>query len=302
MSSAWDGLLNTKECTELPHYAINKHLPADSYFTSPKTAKKCLDILYSIIDKNAYRFIEPSAGSGVFYDMLPINKIGIELFNRRPDFIQQDFLTWYPSDDKKPTITVGNPPFGHRGAYALAFVNRALLFSDYVAFILPMSFHSNGKGSNMRRVKNAHLIKSVILEKEEFFSPDANKLIKINTLFQVWKRGDGPAYFKDYNVSDIADIYTVCSSPDRLCGLDKLNKYDLYVASTYYGNTLNSVKDFKDVKYGSGYGIILKDKSLLEPLMSVEWDQYACFATNSCKHIRKHSIKQCITDLKQKHH
>jgi hypothetical protein len=300
MSSAWDGLSNTKELTELPHYAINKHLPSDSYFTSEKTAIKCLSILYDLVDKDSYRFVEPSAGSGVFYDLLPTNRIGIELCNRRPDFIQQDFLTWYPSDDTEPTITVGNPPFGHRGAYALAFINRALLFSDYVSFILPMSFHSNGKGSNMKRVKGAHLVKSVILEGEEFFSPDANKLIKINTLFQVWKRGYGPAYFKDYDVSSVADIFTVCSSPDRLCGLDKLNDYDLFVASTYYGNTLTSVKEFKDVKYGSGYGIILKDKKLLEPLMNVEWDHYACFATNSCKHIRKHSIEHCISELTTK--
>ena len=79
MSSAWDGLLNNQKVTELPHYAINKSLPADSYFTSGTTAQKCLNILYSLIDPKAYRFIEPSAGSGVFYDMLPENKIGIEL-------------------------------------------------------------------------------------------------------------------------------------------------------------------------------------------------------------------------------
>jgi hypothetical protein len=70
MSSAWDGLSNTKELTELPHYAINKHLPSDSYFTSEKTAIKCLSILYDLVDKDSYRFVEPSAGSGVFYDLL----------------------------------------------------------------------------------------------------------------------------------------------------------------------------------------------------------------------------------------
>ena len=64
---------------------------------------------------------------------------------------------------------VGNPPFGVRGAIALAFINRSLLFAEYVAFILPMSFHSNGKGSNMKRVQNGHLIHSEILENESFF-------------------------------------------------------------------------------------------------------------------------------------
>ena len=50
MSSAWDGLLNNKDITELPHYAINKQLPADSYFTSTETASKCVDIVMNELD------------------------------------------------------------------------------------------------------------------------------------------------------------------------------------------------------------------------------------------------------------
>ena len=296
MSSAWDGLRNDRHITELPHYAINKSLPADSYFTSVTTAQKCLDILNSHIDTSNYRFIEPSAGSGVFYDMLPSNKIGIELYGRRDDFIEQDFLTWYPSTDE-PTITLGNPPFGHRGAYALAFINRALLFSEYVAFILPMSFHSNGKGSNMKRVSNGHLLHSEVLEKEAFISPDSGKEIKVNALFQIWRHGEGPCLFPEYDVSNLASIYTVCSAPDRVCGLDKLDKYDLFVSSSYFGNSLSSVTKFDDVKYGSGYGIILKDKTILNQLLNIEWDNYAYLATNSCKHIRKYSIQRCIHQL-----
>ena len=35
-------------------------------------------------------------------------------------------------------------------------------------------------------------------------------------------------------VSKHVDIFTVCSSPDRLCGLDKIGTYDFYVSSTYF--------------------------------------------------------------------
>tara|TARA_Y100000592_G_scaffold52464_1_gene82854 strand:+ start:571 stop:1494 length:924 start_codon:yes stop_codon:yes gene_type:complete len=300
LSSAWDGLLNNKEITELPHYAINKSLPADSYFTSTETAKKCVDIVMGKIDTKGFTFLEPSAGSGAFYDLLPEDRrIGIELFNRRKDFIKQDYLTWYPEDNSSKYIVIGNPPFGVRGAYALAFVNRSLLFAEYVAFILPMSFHSNGKGSNMKRVENGHLIFSQVLEKESFYSPDNNKEIKVNTLFQIWKRGEGESIFPDYDTSKHVDIFTVCSSPDRLCGLDKIGTYDFYVSSTYFGNTLKTVYDFDDVKYGSGYGIIIKDnkKDLLQKIKEVEWDTYSTMATNSCKHIRKYSIQKCLFDL-----
>ena len=299
MSSAWDGLVNNKEKTELPHYAINKSLPADSYFTSVETAQKCLDIVFDIIDTDGYIFIEPSAGAGAYFDLLPKDRrFGIDLYNKRTDILTADYLTWWPKEDKK-YIVIGNPPFGIRGSIALAFINRSLLFGNYVAFILPMSFYSNGKGSNMKRVSNGHLIFSQILEGETFFSPDNNKEIKVNTLFQIWKQGSGVSVFPYYDVSEYANIYTVCSSPDRLCGLDKIGKYDFYVSSSFFGNTLSTVYDFKDVKYGSGYGIIIKKEreSILSAIKEIDWNSYSSLATNSCKHIRKYYIEKCLFDL-----
>ena len=300
MSSAWDGLVNNKEKTELPHYAINKSLPADSYFTSPETAQKCVDIVNRAIPTSDYTYIEPSAGEGVFYDLLPEPcRIGIELHDRkRSEFLQSDYLSWYPNDES-PYVVIGNPPFGIRGAIALAFINRSLLFAEYVAFILPMSFHSNGKGSNMKRVQNGHLIHSEVLYGESFFSPDNNKENKVNTLFQVWKKGEGKGIFPDYDISEYADIYTVCSSPDRLCGLKKIGTYDFYVSSSFFGESLSTVYNFEDVKYGSGYGVILKKnkEEILKRLTNIKWNDYSSLATNSCKHIRKYSIEKCLFDL-----
>ena len=91
MSSAWDGLVNNKEKTELPHYAINKSLPADSYFTSKPTAEKCLSIFFQKLKEEEiniddYIFIEPSTGDGCFFDLLPTDKrIGIDIIGRRDD-------------------------------------------------------------------------------------------------------------------------------------------------------------------------------------------------------------------------
>lgn len=300
MSSAWDGLINDKTKTELPHYAVSKKLPADSYFTSSDTAQRCMSIVKKVFPDEEYSYVEPAAGEGAFYDLFPSDRrIGIELHDRkREEFLQTDFLTWYPDQENK-YVVIGNPPFGVRGAIALAFVNRSLLFAEYVAFILPMSFHSNGKGSNMKRVQNGHLIHSEILENESFFSPDTNKYIKINSLFQVWKKGVGKSLFPTIDVSEFADIYTTCSAPDRLCGLDKIGVYDFYVSSTFFGNSLQTVYSFDDVKYGSGYGIIIKKckNKIMKQIKNVEWNNYASLATNSCKHIRKHSIEKCLYDL-----
>ena len=305
MSSKWDGLVNNLNKTEIPKYAINKSLPSDSYFTSDKTAKRCFKIFNKVLLKENikiedYIFIEPSAGDGVFYNLMSSNKrIGVELYYKNKEFIKADYLTWKPENLKDKYVVLGNPPFGVRGAYALAFVNRSLLWADYVGFILPMSFHSNGKGTNMKRVKNGHLIYSQILEQESFFSSDINKEITINSLFQVWKKGKGKSIFSNYDVSEYVDIFTVCASPDRLCGLDKIGIYDFYVSSSFFGDSLKIVYDFKDVKYKSGYGIIIKKSKdkILSKIKNIEWNEYGSLATNSVKHIRRHHIENCLFDL-----
>ena len=166
--------------TELPHYAINKRLPEDTFFTDRKIAKKCFNIFCETagkmkIDLSDYHFIEPSAGDGCFYDLLPYKRrIALDI-NKRKNYIQKaDFLKWYPENTENKYIVIGNPPFGVRGAYALAFINRSFLFADMVGFILPMSFYSNGKGSNMLRVRNASLLRSIKLDSNSFYMPDSD--------------------------------------------------------------------------------------------------------------------------------
>ncbi len=301
MNSAWAGLKNTKEITELPFYAVNKSLPEDTFFTDRKVALHCFQSFVSVCKKNniklsSYHFIDPSAGEGCFYDLLPKNrKTAIDINPKSENMIKDDFLKWYPKA-KKNYIVIGNPPFGVRGAIALAFVNRSFLFADMVAFILPMSFYSNGKGSNMTRVENAMLLHSEKLDGNSFYLPDTNKRVSVNTIFQVWKKGKGKNVFTDYDVSDFVDIFTVCSSPSRLCGLDKLGLYDCYISSTYYKNDIKIVNTFDEVKYGSGYGIIIKKdkKKIKKILKEADWTKYSSDATNHCKHIRMFHIRQCL--------
>ena len=69
-------------------------------------------------------------------------------------------MTWTPNNtDDRPCIAIGNPPFGYRGWLALV-LNRAAEFCDYVGFILPMSFQSDGKGSPKNRVRGMTLVHS----------------------------------------------------------------------------------------------------------------------------------------------
>ncbi|GAA7326094.1 hypothetical protein HpCK61_10640 [Helicobacter pylori] len=140
----------------------------DQYFTKPSVALKCFQKACEVIKKyenlDDFIFLEPSAGDGVFYDLFPKNRrIGIDIEPKRDGFIQCDFLN-YKLPTYQKVICLGNPPFGHRGVMALEFINHARN-CDFVCFILPMFFESQGKGSIKYRVKGLNLLYSERLEK-----------------------------------------------------------------------------------------------------------------------------------------
>ncbi|GAA8917530.1 hypothetical protein HpEKA47_13190 [Helicobacter pylori] len=143
----------------------------DQYFTKPSVALKCFQKACEVIKKyenlDDFIFLEPSAGDGVFYDLFPKNRrIGIDIEPKRDGFIQCDFLN-YKLPTHQKVICLGNPPFGHRGVMALEFINHARS-CDFVCFILPMFFESQGKGSIKYRVKGLNLLYSERLEKNAF--------------------------------------------------------------------------------------------------------------------------------------
>ena len=299
MSSAWDGLENSLARTELPHYAINIDVPEDTFYTDRKIAERCVQVFFKVcrrhkIELSDYIFIEPSAGEGCFYDFLPENKIGLDIAPQNKKIKKADFLTWRPRKTGK-YITIGNPPFGHRGAMALAFVKRALLFSDMCSFILPMSFYSNGKGSNMKRVPGASLIHNERLPADAFYWPETRKPMAVNTVFQIWEKGYYKSIFTDYDVREYVDIYTCCSNPSRYCGLGRGRKYDCFIAGTFY-NKIELVYDFADVLYGSGYGLIIKKKKrdIIALLRKTDWNEYCTEATNHCRHIRMFHLRKLL--------
>jgi len=299
VSSAWDGLENSLDRTELPHYAINANVPEDAFYTDRNIAEKCVDDFFLVCKKHKikvsdYTFVEPSAGDGCFYDFLPDNKIGLDIASKDERIKKADFLTWKPHSERK-YIVIGNPPFGHRGAIALAFIRRALLFAEVVAFILPMSFYSNGKGSNMKRVYGASLIHNKKLPPDSFYWPETGKTMSVNTVFQVWGKGYYKSVFQDYDISEFAEIYTCCSNPNRYCGLGRGRKYDCFIAGTFY-KKVELVYDFEDVLYGSGYGLIIKKKKrdIIRLLKRTNWKEYCTEATNHCRHIRMFHLRNLL--------
>lgn len=116
----------------------------DQFYTKDSVAKDCIGLILSTIPESSeYVWIEPSAGSGAFYNQLPsvFAKIGLDIEPKSPSIIECDYLEWdFPTNTKQQVIVFGNPPFGRQSSLAKAFIKKSCLFADVVAFILPRSF------------------------------------------------------------------------------------------------------------------------------------------------------------------
>lgn len=288
----------------IPEWVRGRDISLDQYYTSEQVAKYCWNSFNDYLKQehvaiSNYKFIEPSAGTGSFYNLLPKRKrigIDVDLFNE--EYIQQDYLTWQPNfTDDRPCVVIGNPPFGYRGWLALSFLNKSAEFADYVGFILPMSFQSDGKGSPKNRVKGMTLVHSEHLEGDVFIKPNGES-IKVNTLWQIWKKGDAPP-LPDLSLADeYIDLFTVDYRKERLCGMDKVNECSDFLQRSYFKEPPKIVSDFSAVKYVCGYGIIIKKekRKVRKILNNTDWSNYNNLATHSVKHISMYHIKMALID------
>src|SRR5438067_12036636 len=112
------------------------------HFTGLGEAKRLYELTLKKIAEYGIKFdcwLEPSAGDGAFYDLLPADRRrGIDIDSRRPDILQADFLTF---DDFAPGVTyaaIGNIPWGENGP--VKFFNRCADHCSVIAFLVPMSF------------------------------------------------------------------------------------------------------------------------------------------------------------------
>jgi hypothetical protein len=293
-------------------WANNEYIPAwvnmediglDQFFTRPAIAKACWESLYRHMQTDGanidhYEFVEPSAGLGAFYDLLPDNRrIGIDVARYRPEFIQNDFLTWSPKKNGYSYACVGNPPFGYRAWLALAFLNHAALFSDYVGFIVPMAFQSRGKSNVQDRVKGLHLAHSSPLPANSFIDAEGNSL-KVNALWQIWARYVRNEKYTPRTCNQYIDLFTVDMRKERLCGQKRLHEADFFLQRTFYTDPPSLVTSFNQVKYVCGYGIVIRRErqKVLELLRRADWKQYSNLASHNCRHISMCHIRAVLTD------
>jgi hypothetical protein len=273
----------------------------DQFYTNVEDAKKCILISKKIIEKfgddfESYNFIEPSAGDGSFYNLLPEHKVtGIDIEPKINTIIEADFLKWNPKTENN--ITIGNPPFGLRGNLALKFINHASQFSDYVCFILPQIFESNGKGSCKKRVKNLNLIYTEKIGSKYHF-PNGEEVI-VNVVFQVWSKNhkvqenkiDISKYIKIFSLSD-------GGTPGTTRNKNMLDQCDVYLPSTCFGiEKVKIYENFEDLPQRRGYGLkILYEKEKMKKLIKeIKWEDVFFVSTNGAYNLRFDLIEIAIS-------
>lgn len=286
----------------IPGWVDPEKVDLDRFFTRPDIARKCHEALLQAMaedhaDIGQYKFVDPSAGEGVFFDLLPENRrIGIEIVPGPPDFECQDFLEWQPPLNGHRYAVIGNPPFGYRAWLALAFVNHAATFADYIGMILPMGFQSNGKGSPKFRVRGAQLLDTMSLPPNAFMSAEG-KTVQVNALWQIWRRGVNnrpPLAACD----DWIDIFTIDHRKERMCGHERVHEADWFLQRTFYGAPPTLVSDFSEVKYGCGYGIVLKkdEGQVTKALRDTDWVKHSNLAAHNCRHISMEHIRAALVE------
>ena len=264
----------------------------DQFFTPKDLAKKCWETFKREVKINTqeYTFIEPSAGDGSFLHILPKGSIGLDIEPRSTGIQKQDYLIWKPTNTSKKYIVFGNPPFGLRGHLALNFINHSYSFADYVCFILPQLFESDGKGSPRKRVKGYNLIYSEGLS-AMFYSPD-NQEVKVNGVFQIWsKNTSNPKYTIKANSEENMKVYslsdggTIASTRNK----DMIGKCDIYLPSTCFGKeNMKIYKKFEDLPGKKGYGVVFftEKADMINKAETIDWSSISFLSTNSAYNLR----------------
>jgi len=282
----------------------------DQFYTKPSISKYCYEIFQKVskdigVNLEKYVFIEPSAGCGSFFQLLPKNRrIGIDIEPQKfsgienEGIIKSDYLDWYPKDTNKKYVVIGNPPFGLRGKLALAFINKSYSYADMVAFILPQLFNSDGKGVAGKRVIGYKLAYNEHLPPDSFMYPDGTD-VQINTVFQVWTKinTDKIKIKPSKTCNNFIDVFSLSDGglPANTRNKDMIGKCDVYLPSTTFSG-MKAYESFYDLPHERGYGVIIKTnkKEIKNILLKTDWGKVAFLSTNSALNLRTSLIKDII--------
>lgn len=182
----------------------------DQFYTNSKIAQECFDVLNETLknvpgyNKKGIQYIEPSAGTGAFFNLLPtgtirgINgndvskRLGYDLEPKADEIVECDFLQTDINDDDmvnyNQRVIIGNPPFGKKATLAIDFFNRASDWAPVIAFIIPVQFRKWSVQSKLQQEYS--LVVDNNLPNDAFIFH--GEPYHVNCCFQVWVKKQTP--------------------------------------------------------------------------------------------------------------
>lgn len=159
----------------------------DQYYTRRDVAALCMEHVRAHVPVDEVAtWLEPSAGTGAFLTLLPTPRVGLDIDDEHSheEAIAQDFLKWHGGGSlARPVVTVGNPPFGRNASLALAFVNHAARFSDWICMILPRTFDK----ATMQNKVNLHYELVASHPLDPFSFEYEGQPYDVPCCFQIWR-------------------------------------------------------------------------------------------------------------------
>lgn len=241
---------------------LGNKIELDKYYTPPEIAEYCYNKVIELLGKeNISDIIEPSAGSGVFLDIIS-NDFVVKSYDIAPEdsrIIEQDYLELDLSYSPNRLI-LGNPPYGRCLNMAQKFYKKSIELGDYIGFILPIS-----QLNNTRSLFEFDLIHSEDLGVQDYSG------VMLHCVFNVYKRPLLGLNKKPKSKLKEIQIYR----QDRK-GYDDL-EYD--VRMCYWGNgSMGKILYDNDKKYAGEYKIIVGNienrDEIIEFIKGFDWNSY----------------------------
>ena len=259
----------------------------DKYYTPLDLAEYVVNKTRQIIGKeNISEYLEPSAGSGVFLDYLPLETLAYDIEPEDKRVVKQDFLT-LDLKYKKGRCIIGNPPYGKGNYSSVKFYKKSIYLGDYITFILPISqldnnmymyefdmIYSEDLGKKLYSDRSVHCCLNIYKRNNEGFNKKPNYDLK-----NVSLRGVATGKSRNDKVPDKYD-FSICgfgASTGKICDYEGQYCQQIYI-------TINNKK----------YKNIIK-----KILLKVDWKKmYNMTATPTLKHwmINKY-LKEQILEL-----
>lgn len=159
----------------------------DQYYTNETVAAECYRIFCEHFNPIFCKMVEPSAGTGSFFKLLPSRSLGYDVEPKYPGILEADFFTVEVTSEWKVAV-IGNPPFGRCAETAVRFFNHAACQSRIIAMIFPKTFRKVRFQNKLNC--NFHLVREVAVPKNAFVF--RNRRYDVPTVFQIWERRPEP--------------------------------------------------------------------------------------------------------------